>query len=147
MQWTSAAPNAGFTTPTAVPWLPVPPSARNINVETESAQRDSLLNFYKRLLKLRRAEPALMHGDYLSLNESDPHVFSFLRRMPKGSEGRSVLVALNMSNAPQNVSLGAGAVGGSAATVLESNYMRADSTLKLGEIRLPPFGAVVAAVR
>ena len=67
-QWTSEAPNAGFTTATATPWLPIPPSARAVNAEVESRQPDSLLNFYKTVLTLRHTEPVLMFGDYVTLN-------------------------------------------------------------------------------
>src|SRR5215468_3196818 len=90
MQWSSAVPNAGFTAPDVKPWLPIPPNARTVNVEVQSGESESLLNFYKSLLKLRHSEPALMSGDYLTLNPDDPHVFSFLRRPSSG--GRSVVV-------------------------------------------------------
>lgn len=145
MQWTPEAPNAGFTTPTAIPWLPVPPSARTVNVETETAQPDSLLNFYKSLLKLRRTEPALLHGDYVSLNEADSDVFSFLRRMPRGAVGRSLLVALNMSTAPHTVDLAAG-TGSASGTVLQSNLGSVGTKVNLHKVELPAFGAVVLAM-
>jgi alpha-glucosidase len=77
MQWTSG-PNAGFTT--GKPWLAVPPSAKTHNVETESKEPDSVLSFYKRVLKLRRGEPAFREGKYVGLNESDPNVMSYLRQ-------------------------------------------------------------------
>jgi alpha-glucosidase len=94
MQWNSG-PNAGFTT--GKPWLPIPDSAKIRNVQTESENPHSILCFYKELIRLRKTEPALLEGTYVSLNESDPKVLSYLRR----SAASSVLVVLNFSPSPQ----------------------------------------------
>jgi alpha-glucosidase len=53
MQWNGSA-EAGFTT-SAKPWLPVPPSATQYNVEAERKDAGSIFNWYKRLLALRKA--------------------------------------------------------------------------------------------
>jgi alpha-glucosidase len=98
MQWSDAA-NAGFTEGT--PWLPVAPSYKTHNVATETADPHSLLAFYRKLLELRRDEPALRDGEYVPLNPQDPNVFAFVRRF----KGEAVLVVLNMSGAPQFVKL------------------------------------------
>jgi alpha-glucosidase len=149
MQWTPEAPNAGFTTATATPWLPVPPSARTINVEVESKDPDSLLNFYKTLLKLRQTEPALMFGDYITLNPDDPNVFSFLRRVPSGKEGRNIVVALNMSGEKRTMDFTKNdqGIGGNNAKVLESNCFPAGKALTLSSVELPAYGAVVLSVQ
>ncbi len=144
MQWTPAAPNAGFTTPTATPWLPVPPNARTINVETELADPNSLLNFYKGLLKLRHTETALMFGDYKTLNPDDADVFSFERKVPQGGQGRNIVVAMNMSAAVHTVKFDD--VGAKGGVVMQSNYSASGSKVDLGGLELPPFGAVVVAV-
>lgn len=145
MQWTPAVPNAGFTAPDVKPWLPVPPSARTVNVEVQSGESQSLLNFYKSLLKLRHSEPALISGDYVTLNPDDPHVFSFLRRPPAG--GRSVVVALNMSDQKQTVKfdLKNQAVQGKNASVLQSNF-ETGASVDMGAMILPPFGAILLAI-
>jgi len=96
MQWTAGV-NGGFSK--GKPWLPVPPSSATHNVETESTDPDSILNFYKRLLFLRHHEKALLDGEYIPLDESNPNVLSFLRRSP----GETVLVVLNMSGTDQEV--------------------------------------------
>ena len=98
MQWTADA-NGGFSKVT--PWLPVPPSAMTHNVATELADPCSILNFYKRLLSLRRQEKALTDGDYTPLDESNQNVLSFLRQF----HSDAVLVVLNMSATPQKVLL------------------------------------------
>ncbi len=66
MQWNSG-PNGGFTSGT--PWLPVPPSAATHNVETESKDPNSILEFYRHLLALRHQNRALLDGEYIPLNQ------------------------------------------------------------------------------
>jgi alpha-glucosidase len=98
MQWDNSA-NAGFTKGT--PWLPVPPTYLTHNVAQESKDPNSVLEFYKKLLKLRHANPALIDGSYKPINETDANVLSYVRVYKQCG----VVVALNMSNAPQKVSL------------------------------------------
>ncbi len=96
MQWNDS-PNAGFSA--ATPWLPVPPSYKTHNVAAEDKDPDSILNFYRHLLALRHTDPALLDGEYVALNETDPNVISYLRRY----KNEAVLVALNMSSTEQTV--------------------------------------------
>ncbi len=148
MQWTPELPNAGFTGPGVTPWLPVPPSARTANVETESADPGSLLNFYKSLMALRKREPALLFGDYVTLDPDNAKVFSFLRRPVAAAPGRSIVVTLNMSGQTQALGfpMTAQKVTGTTGVVLESNFAKKGTKLDLGKLELPPFGAVVLAV-
>lgn len=59
MQW-NGGPFAGFTSGT--PWLRVHRSYKHRNVEEQSANEESLLDFYRRLIHLRRRTPALNRG-------------------------------------------------------------------------------------
>lgn len=59
MQW-SAGEHAGFSP--AKPWLPVHPEFAACNVEQQCDDPDSLLNFHKRLIALRKDHPALREG-------------------------------------------------------------------------------------
>jgi alpha-glucosidase len=96
MQW-DAAENAGFTK--GKPWLPVPPTFKTHNVTEESKDSDSILSFYKQLLKLRHTNKELLDGSYLPINQNDTNVLSYLRVY----QDQAVLVSLNMSANPQNV--------------------------------------------
>ncbi len=93
MQW-SADKNAGFSQ--VQPWLPVSPSYVTYNVESERKDPDSILNFYKTLIKLRRENEALRLGR-LKLVGRDPHVLSYVRE----AKNQKVLVCLNMSSEKQ----------------------------------------------
>jgi glycosidase len=61
--------------------------------------QNSVLSFYRQLLALRHKEPALLDGDYISINEDDPHALAYLRRY----KDEAILVVLNMSAAEQKV--------------------------------------------
>lgn len=93
MQW-SADKNAGFSQ--VEPWLPVSPSYVTYNVESERKDPDSILNFYKTLIKLRRENEALRLGR-IKLVGRDPHVLSYVR----DAKNQKVLVCLNMSSEKQ----------------------------------------------
>ena len=96
MQW-NAGENGGFSS--VAPWLPVPPTAKTHNVADESKDPESVLSFYKSVLKLRHTNKALLDGTYVALNENDQNVLSYLRSY----KDQTVLVALNMSGAPQTL--------------------------------------------
>jgi alpha-glucosidase len=98
MQW-SGAPNAGFTAGT--PWLPVAPDYRETNVQVQRCEPDSMLALYRRLLKLRRAEPALCAGSYAPVDASGD-VLAYVRE----AEGTRFLVALNLGAEPAALDFG-----------------------------------------
>jgi alpha-glucosidase len=87
MQWNDST-FSGFST--AKPWLPVHPNYIWRNVAAQQANPDSLFNFTKKLLALRKEIPALRRGDFVPL-ETPRGVLAYLRQ----TEGQSVLVALN----------------------------------------------------
>ena len=141
MQWDSGK-YAGFTTG-GTPWLPVPPSAKSYNVQVEGQEPDSVFNAYKRLLALRKSEAALRDGSYEAVDETNEHVFSYLRK--SGSE--TVLVALNMSAQPRVIAV---KTSGAKADVLYRSPRAkggAVETISLGHVELEPFGVVVARVK
>ena len=141
MQWDSGV-HAGFTTGT--PWLPIPPSAATYNVQVESQDQDSIYSTYKRLLAMRRSEPALREGAYEAIDESNEHVFSYVRK----SADETVVVALNMSAQPRTVDLKAAGAKGDVVyrSPLGKGGLAAE-TVSLGRVELEPFGFVVVKVR
>jgi alpha-glucosidase len=133
MQW-DGTENAGFTT--AKPWLPVPPTYKTHNVADESKDPNSVLEFYRSVLKLRHTNPALLEGSYAALNESDPHVLSYLRSY----QGHTVLVALNMSASAQKVNFEISKQGFSSA---QSLLATPKSSVNGDEVTLEPFGVFI----
>jgi alpha-glucosidase len=137
MQW-DRSKNAGFSTASRT-WLWIPKTAATYNVEVESEDPQSILNWYKRLIKLRRTNPALRDGNYVTVNEDDPNVLSFVQ----SAGGKSVLVAFNMSGQQQTVQYDVGKEG----SVLIASPLVKGTTIDLKKMMLPAFGVVVVEVR
>jgi alpha-glucosidase len=108
MQWDNA-PNGGFSPAGAQTWLPVNPNyARGVNVADQLDDPGSLLNFYRRMLRVRKQTPALIAGDYTVLHEEAEDYLAFLRSIPplsspplggrEGGDGQTCLVVLNISD-------------------------------------------------
>jgi oligo-1,6-glucosidase len=93
MQWDDTE-NAGFTTGT--PWTAVNPNYKEINARAEIADDDSVFHHYRRLIELRHAEPAVVHGDFHMLLADHNQVYAFTRRY--GST--ELLVFANFSGEP-----------------------------------------------
>jgi alpha-glucosidase len=101
MQW-SNNPNGGFSPASVQTWLPVNPNYKEgINVRDQFHNPNSLLNYYKHLLRVRKSSPALMKGDYLPIHPAAKDYFAFLRI---GVE-QMVLVILNFSQEKLDLNL------------------------------------------
>jgi alpha-glucosidase len=90
MQW-DASPGAGFST--GKPWLKVHPNYSQRNVAAQDANPDSLFNFTRRLITLRKEYRALREGEFVPLENTPRSVLAYLRRTPE----QTVLVAMNFS--------------------------------------------------
>jgi alpha-glucosidase len=99
MQW-DGKPSAGFSSGT--PWLPLPEDFRQINVEIEREERDSMLALYRALIELRRRAPALVVGDYTPVPASGD-LLAYIRGQ---EEGARMLVVLNLGAEPNTLALG-----------------------------------------
>jgi len=140
MQWDASA-HAGFTKGDAKPWLPVPPSAATINVAAEKGDPNSLLNWYKSLIRLKKTNAAFAHGSDTMLDTANTKVLSWVRQAPGGP---AVVVSVNFTAEPQTVSLSIPGSGGKTKTLLKTPGA-ADPT-GLGQIELGPFGVYVGEV-
>ena len=90
MQWTNGK-FAGFSEVT--PWLPVNKDFIFRNVEIFLEDNDSVLQFYRRLIRFRRSSEALLSGQWSPLIPSDRNVMAYLRL----SEKEKLLILLNFS--------------------------------------------------
>lgn len=135
MQWT-AGPNAGFSSGLTT-WLPVGPEFQARNVEVETADPSSLLNYYKALIHLRKKNAALHVGTFTLLDENNSDVLSYMRR----SGRTSVIVALNCTGVTRTVNLNLGA---RLSTLLAS--FDAPASADPTRLVLPAFGAYIGEV-
>lgn len=111
-QWDTTA-NAGFTTGT--PWLKVNPNYAIINAEAQEKDPNSVLNYFRKLVQLRKENPILIYGKYTLIDKDNPDVFAYTREL----EGKKVLVVLNFSD--KNVKINTG-FNIKNAKVLIANY-------------------------
>lgn len=90
MQWDDSK-NAGFTTGT--PWIDVNPNYTEINAKEQIAREDSVFNYYKKLIALRKEYEIIVYGDYNLLFPEDEDLFVYERSL----DGKKLLVACNFS--------------------------------------------------
>ena len=94
MPWQRESPNAGFTK-TKEPWLPIAEEHLHDAVDVQETYSNSLLNKYRRLIKWRKQQPALLWGDLTLLDTSEP-LLGFIRK----SEEQKLLCLFNLSPVP-----------------------------------------------
>ena len=131
VQW-SAEKNAGFTE--GEPWLGVNPNYKEINVETQLTDSDSLLSFYKKLTALRKApeyKETLVYGTFAPYQEEQKNLIAYTRNGEK-----NLLILGNMQAQSQKVSL-----PGEVKEVLLNNQKAVEITEK--EIILKPYQFIV----
>lgn len=125
MQWDNT-PNAGFCPAGVQPWLPVNPDYGRVNAATADADPASLLNLYRTLLQLRRAEPALRDGRLELLDSLPRGVLGYRRIAPHGGEQFAVLA--NLGHDDRSVPVPDGVVEAACG----------DARLRAGRAELPP---------
>lgn len=91
MQWTNEV-NGGFTEGT--PWFPVNPNYKTINVAQQSEDSDSVLNFYKRLIKLKKSDDIYTYGEFNLIDDENENIFAYTRKL----NNKTVLVAGNLTD-------------------------------------------------
>ena len=142
MQW-DASDKAGFTT--GDPWLPVPPSAKTINVAAQTNDPRSLLAWYKSLIQLKKTVPAMERGANIMLDTDNIKVLSWMRQAPGAGQ---VVVSVNFTAEPQTVNLAIGGVGiapEKVETLLKSPGGTDPRTI--GAIELGPYGVFIGEVQ
>lgn len=88
MQWDDSE-NAGFTEGT--PWICCNPNYKEINAKESMKDEDSIFNYYKKLIRLRKMENIFIEGRYIPVQEEDDDIFAYIRE----SETEKMLVLCN----------------------------------------------------
>ena len=81
MQWDTSM-HAGFTT--GKPWLEVNPNHKSINVATQLQEEDSILNFYKQLIKIRKTYSTFIEGKCTLVDPEHTQIYAYTRSDEKG---------------------------------------------------------------
>jgi len=103
MPWTANAPHGGFSR--VEPWLPFEPAHGPLAADVQAGDPASMLNFTRRWLDWRRAQPALRTGE-MAFIPTPPDVLGFLRR--EGESESEVLLLFNLGRGWAEVALPAG---------------------------------------
>lgn len=93
MQW-SADKNAGFTTADKAWFDEINPNYTEINVEAAQKDENSILNYYRKLLKFRKEHDIVKYGDF-ELLKTDKNIFAYVRTY----ENQKLLVINSFSEA------------------------------------------------
>jgi alpha-glucosidase len=136
MQWDGSG-GAGFTREGVEPWLPLGCDFTTNNVAAQREDSKSFLALYRKLIELRRPEPALTIGAYepVSLPEDVGEMIAYVRHA--GEDGRRFLVVLNLSDKPQTFRpLDATTLRVAGRILLSTHLDRDEKTTVAGTIEL-----------
>ncbi len=131
-QWNDEE-NAGFTTGT--PWIMVNPNYKEINAREQMVRADSVFNYYKKLIRLRKENEIIVYGSYDLLLPDDPELYVYTRTL--GDE--KLLVICNFYGNTREFELPEG-WNPDRMELMIGNYEKRDTARTL-EIR--PYEAVV----
>lgn len=91
MQWDDSR-HSGFTT--GSPWMKVNQNYNWLNVKGQEQDEYSILNFYKKIIKLRKSTPAFVYGKYKLILKDNEQIYAYTREY----EGECYLILCNVSN-------------------------------------------------
>jgi len=131
-QWDNTN-NAGFTGGT--PWLTINPDCKTVNVAYEEIDPDSVLHYFRKMVKLRKSLPELVYGSYKTIDKKNANIYAYTRTL----NDRSVLVMLNFSD--QQISFSAPVSAGSVDEVLLNNLQNCKAHKNV--FQLQPYQALI----
>ena len=131
-QWNDSE-NAGFTI--GKPWLKVNPNYREINAEAQEEDSNSVLNYFRKMVKLRKENPVLIYGKYTLIDAENKDVYAYTREL----DDQKFLIMLNFKSHEAKVETGFDL---SRAKVLAGNYKESSTDGKL-----KPYEAVIYKIQ
>ncbi len=133
MQWNDSI-NAGFNTGTT-PWIEVNKNYKEINVDKQEKEKNSILNAYKDLITLRKSEEfneVILNAPYKSYLDDDLNFIVYERKY----NGKGILVVSNFSKKSNTINLNI-----HLKKILLSNYQ--DSKLSINNVTFRPYETIV----
>lgn len=91
MQWNDQT-NGGFSEHS--PWFPVNPNYKTINVAKQQQDPNSILNFYKSLIVLKKSDDIYTYGTFDLVDKNNEQVFAYTRTL----NNKKVLIVGNLTN-------------------------------------------------
>jgi alpha-glucosidase len=130
MQW-DRSPNGGFTR--GKPWLKTNPNYPTLNVDAQKGDPHSILEYYRRLIRLRGSSPLWVYGAYDLIEENNPQVYAYTRTLGK----EKAAVICNVTERPAKIQ------GLKAKRALFGNLELPRFSGAEAEIALRPYEALV----
>lgn len=131
MQWDNSK-NAGFTTGT--PWFKINNNYKEINAKDEINNKDSIFNYYKKLIEIRKNNETIIYGDYKLLVPEDKNIFAYERSL----NGEKIVVICNFYEKEVEFKY---EFEYNNFEVLISNYKNVNNTIK--NIKLKPYEGIM----
>lgn len=138
MQWNNGE-NAGFSS--GIPWIRINPNHQYINVENDVQDENSIFNYYRKIIKLRKENPVLIYGEYIPLLEDSNSIISYVRKL----EDDCALIIMNFSRQSSQFDMKV-VPEYKKARLLLSNYSSFDVTIT-EDLVLMPYEARVYRLR
>lgn len=128
MQWSAENQYAGFSD--SKPWMRTHDSYREINAAEQEKRPDSVLNYWRKVLKLRKAHSDLfVHGEIENLEPTSEQIFVFQKAtLASAPSAQKAVVALNFTSEPQAWKAPAWLTEAGAGDVLTGNYPQAPAS-------------------
>ncbi|WP_017725894.1 glycoside hydrolase family 13 protein [Halalkalibacterium ligniniphilum] len=130
MQWNDSK-QAGFSTADQT-WLGVNPNYVDINVEKQQQEEDSILNYYKKMIKLRRSAEVFVYGSYNLILPEHPQVYGYTRTLGV----KKLLILVNLVKEEVDIALPPALQG-------EKQYLLGNYKEIVAEEKLRPYEARV----
>ncbi|WP_299243233.1 alpha-glucosidase [uncultured Aquimarina sp.] len=131
VQWNSDDINGGFSK--KEPWLKANPNYKDINVKDQDEDPNSILNFYRSLLKIRKEHDVFVHGDFQEIEFNNPKLYIYEKNLGK----EKIMVMLNFNNSEE--SFDASSIN--EVEILANNYENLD--IENNKVVLKPYQGVI----
>ncbi|MFD0860863.1 alpha-glucosidase [Sungkyunkwania multivorans] len=135
MQWDTSV-NAGFTTGTS--WISINNNYKDrISVAVQEIEEHSVLNYFRKMIKVRKSNLTLIYGTYQLLNVSNENIYAYTRSLDK----ERFLILLSFSTSTEHFSLPKEINYNYAKKIISNDLIADDKTYK--EFMLKPYQAIV----
>ena len=132
IQWDSTR-NAGFSS--CDPWLKMNENFAEINVESQESDPESCLNYFRKLVQIRKKYDALVHGDFQEHDEGHQAIYSYSRK----HQDQRLLLILNFSDQTSTIQLDRSF---DSISLVSSNYIEC-SLDNTGSVTVSPWQASI----
>ena len=142
MPWEAAGEYGGFSK--EKPWLPVPQEHRDLAVDLQEKDPNSMLWFTRQMLQWRKQQSAILEGDMQLVETNSPEVFAFIRQS-SDEDPQKIFFAFNYSPNPTSIETTMDV--SQQGQQLVSNDFFSRVTEDSGKISIPPYGVFIAAIK